>query len=194
MIVRFRVAPCLLGLIAALCGGCQSSAGSGGGEFHLQPPAAWQTSPVEGVTVPGTPLAAWVGPERASLVVYRALPIPGGKAASLVEELANRLSNLPDLTVVARRTESWSGQEAARVEAIAPGIGDSFAPSGTGTPVGPKGRTMVPVRRVALGFPRAADTLWITWHYPDSAQATIAPQVEATLKTLRLSGSPATGY
>jgi hypothetical protein len=126
--------------------------------------------------------------------VYRTLPIPGGKAASLVEELANRLSNLPELTIVVRRTESWSGQEAARVEAIAPGTGNALAPTGTGTPVGPKGRNLVPTHRVAVGFPRGADTLWISWHYPESAHATVGPQIEATLKSLRLSGSPPTAY
>jgi hypothetical protein len=192
MIGSFRVAPWLVGLVAASCCGCGPARDSAAG-FQLQPPAAWQADPVEGVTVPGTPLAAWVGPERASLVVYRALPIPGGKAASLVEELANRLSNLPELTVVTRRTESWSGHDAARVEAIAPGLGNSLAPTGTGKPVVPKGRTLVPTHRVAVGFPRAADTLWIAWHYPESAHATIAPQIEATLKTLRLAGSPAPG-
>jgi hypothetical protein len=192
MIVRFRVAPWLAGLVAAFCGGCQPSLGSG--EFQLRPPAAWQTAPVEGVAVPGTPLSAWVGPEGASLVVYRALPIPGGRAASLAEELANRLTNLPELTVVARRTESWSGQEAARVEAIAPGLGNAIASTGTGTPYAPRGRNLVPTHRVSVGFPRAADTLWIAWHYPESAHAIISPQIDATLKSLRLSGSPATGY
>jgi hypothetical protein len=192
----FRVAPLLIGVSALVLvahgGGCVPSLGSSDAQLH--PPATWQPAAIAGRTMPGTPLQAWSGPQGASLVVYRTLPIPGGSAASLVDELANRLSNLPDLKVVARRTETWSGQEAARVEAIAPGTGDALAPSGTGMPVVPEGRTLVPTHRVALGFPRVTETLWITWHYPESAQSTVAPEIEETLKSLRLPQGPPSKY
>jgi hypothetical protein len=192
MFRKCRVAPLLWGALAIFCGGCQSSVGSG--EAPLQPPAGWRPASVDFLTVPGKPLWAWSGPQGASLVMYQTLPIPGGSAASLADELANRLSNLPELSVVARRTETWSGQEAAHVEAIAPGTGGAWASTGTGTPHAAKGRTLVPTHRVALGFPRAADTLWIAWHYPESAHATLAPQIEATLKTLRLPRAPSHAY
>ena len=48
--------------------------------------------------VPGDPLAAWSA-ERASLVVYRGLPIHGGTAEGIAEALANRLTNLPGMRV-----------------------------------------------------------------------------------------------
>jgi hypothetical protein len=198
MFPRFRVAPQWVTagagavLLIALGGGCQPTPGAG--EVVLQPPAAWRPAPTDGVRVPGTPIRAWTGPEGASLVVYRALPIPGASAKSVADELANRISNLPELTVVARGTETWNGHEAARVEAIAPGTGDALAPSGTGIPVVPKRRQLLPTHRVAFGFPTETETLWIAWHYPETAHAVVAPQIEATMKSLRLSPAGWAGY
>jgi hypothetical protein len=193
MFLRSRVAPRWVGVgalvLTALGGGCQRPLEPGDVQFQLPP--GWRTVPVQSVKVPGTPLVAWSSPRGASLVVYRTLPIPGGTAASLADELTNRLANLPELTIVAHRTETWNGHEAARVEAIAPGTGNALAPSGTGVPVAPKGSALVPTHRVALGFPRQAETLWIAWHYPEAAHAAIAPEIEGTLKSLRL---PAASY
>jgi len=185
MLLAFRVARgfAWAGALALGCG-CQSAAQPN--NFGVAPPAAWRPAPPDAYTVPGTPLAAWKGPEGSSLVVYRSLPIPQATAAGMAEEMANRLANLPDLKVVVRRTETWGGQEGARVEAIAPGTGDALAATGTGTPIAPEGRDLVPTHRVELGFPRSGDTLWICWHYPASAEGELAPQVESTLRTLRI--------
>jgi hypothetical protein len=139
--------------------------------------------------VPGVALAAWSGPGDASLVVYRSLPVPGGQSADrLAEGLANRLSNLPDLRVIARRTEPIGGALAARVEVVAPGTGDALVPSGTGTPIAPEGKPLRPTRRVMLGVVRPSDTLWLVWHAPESTAETLEIAVQTSLKTLRIAG------
>jgi hypothetical protein len=168
--------------------GCRSSVESV--QLGIAPSAGWRAAPIASFNVPGTPVAAWSGPQGASLVAYTALPIPRGTAAGVSEDLANLLTNLPGLRVVERRTETWDGHEAARVEVVAPGTGDALAPSGTGTPVAPPGRTLVPTHRVSLAFLRPSDTLWLTWHYPESAHAELAPQIEAMLRTLRVGSVP----
>jgi hypothetical protein len=134
--------------------------------------------------VPGVPLAAWSGSEGSSLVVYRTLPVPGGSAATITEGLANRLENLPGLQVRERRTETVAGLSAARVEVVAPGTGDALAPSGVGTPVAPAGKSLLPTRRVILGFSGPVETLYFTWHIPESSYDRIAPEVQATLDSL----------
>jgi hypothetical protein len=137
--------------------------------------------------VPGTPLSAWRGPDGASLVLYRTLPSPGVTTAMLVEGLANRLTNLPELKIVARRIEKVAGEPAARVEVIGPGTGDALAPSGVGTPTAPKGKTLEPTRQVTVGIIRSSGPLFLAWHMPESAHALIAPDIEATLGSLKFS-------
>src|SRR5215218_9436653 len=106
MLCAFRLSAAArrVGLASALvlilgCGTAPPLESSG---IVLTPPESW--SPVERtrVSVPGTPLAAWSGPAggTASLVVYRALPIPDGTAKALAEGLANRLTNLPGYRVL----------------------------------------------------------------------------------------------
>jgi hypothetical protein len=131
-------------------------------------------------------MAEWSGPEGASLVVYRSLRIPEGDAAMIAESLSNRLTNLPELKVVARRVETWGGRPAARVEVIAPGTGSALAPSGTGVPVGPKGSRLVPTRRVVVGIPRATQTLFLMWHAPESAADMLETQIKDVQTRLRL--------
>lgn len=171
---------------AGLAPGCQPDAPLARAGVHLSPPASWR--PVARTTwpVPGTPLAAWSGPNGSSLVVYRALPIPDGNAKGVAEALANRLSNLPGLELVVRRTEEWGKAEAGRVEAVAPGTGDSLAPSGTGVPAVRDGRELIPTRRVVLGFPRASAPIFLAWHAPESANAELQEQVQTILQGLRL--------
>jgi hypothetical protein len=166
--------------------GCQPGTPLGRAGVTLEPPAPWR--PVAATTwpVPGTPLAAWAGPHGSSLVAYRALPIPDGTPQSVVEGLVNRLSNLPGLTVVARRTEPRGGTTAARVEAVAPGTGDTLAPSGIGTPVAPEGKSLVPTHRIVVAFPGPADTICLVWHAPESARDELESQAEATLQRLRI--------
>jgi hypothetical protein len=139
--------------------------------------------------VPGVALAAWSRPGEASLVVYRALPVPGGQSADdLAEGLVNRLSNLPGLRVVARRTELIGRVTAARVEVVAPGTGEALVPSGTGTPIAPEGIQIRPTRRVMLGVARPSDTLWLVWHAPESSADVLEAELAATLKTLHIDG------
>jgi hypothetical protein len=136
--------------------------------------------------VPGTPLSAWRGPDRALLVLYRTLPPPSMSAAMLVEGLTNRLTNLPELKIVARRIDKVADESAARVEVIAPGTGDALAPSSVGTPVAPKGKTLEPTRQVTIGIVRSSGPLFLSWTMPESSHARIAPDIEATLGSLKL--------
>jgi hypothetical protein len=149
-------------------------------------PESW--SPVEASTwmVPGTPLAAWRGPEGASFVIYRTLPVPGATASLLMESLANRLLNLPELEVKVRRTESIAGQPAAWVEVVAPGDGASLAPSGGGIPLARNGSPLIRTRQLTVGFPRLSDTLYLSWHGPESAWETLEPKIAEILAGLRL--------
>jgi hypothetical protein len=141
--------------------------------------------------VPGRPLAAWSGPHGGSLVLYRTLPVPGGDAASVAEALANRLSNLPDLKVCVRRTEHVVGTTAARVEVIAPGTGDALAPSGTGPPTAPAGKSLVATHQVTLAFVRPDETLHLTWHVPEARFQELTGEIEATISALRFTSSGA---
>lgn len=136
--------------------------------------------------VPGQALAAWSGPEGASLVVYRDLPVPGGSASMIAEALANRLDHLPGLTIRERRTEAVAGTTAARVEVTAPGTGEALAPSGAGTPIAPEGRSLVPTRQVTIGFVRDDATIFLRWHAPESSYERIRADIRATLDSLRL--------
>ena len=112
----------------------------------IEEPATWM--------VPGTPLAAWSGPDGSSFVVYRTLWVPEGSAEMLAEALGNRLENLPGLKLLVKRTETVAGVPAARVEVIAPGTGDALAASGLGEPIEPPGKTLIPTRQVTLAFTR----------------------------------------
>jgi hypothetical protein len=168
-------------------GGCQPSSRLQRAGVELRLPDSWRPVEASIPLVPGTPLSAWRGPDGASLVIYRTLPSPGVSAAMLVEALANRLTNLPELKIVARATEKVAGESAARVEVVAPGTGDALAPSGVGTPVAPAGKTLEPTRQVTVGIMRTSGPLFLSWTMPESAHGRIAPDIEATLGSLRLS-------
>jgi len=174
-------------MVAAIApAGCQPAGSAGLSGIALTPPSTWRRVEPSRWMVPGTALAAWSGPEGSSLVAYRTLPIPGGSAAMIAEALANRLENLPGLQVRDKRTEPVGGTTAARVEVVAPGTGDALAASGAGTPVAPSGKNLVPTRQVTVGFVRPDDTLYLRWHVAESAYDRIAPDIRATLDSLRL--------
>jgi hypothetical protein len=135
--------------------------------------------------VPGKPLAAWSGPDGAALVLYRGLPVPGGSAGMLAEAIGNSLASLPELRLLVKRTESVAGVATARIEAVAPGTGDSLAPSGLGKPSAPDGKPLVPTRQVTLAFVRPTETFYIVGHMPESSHDEIVPQLDAAFKTLR---------
>ncbi|WP_165234227.1 hypothetical protein [Aquisphaera insulae] len=152
--------------------------------FAIRPPEAWKAEEPTRWLAPGTALAAWSGPDGSSLVVYRTLPDPTASAGTIAEALANRLANLPGLTMAANRTETIAGQPAARVEAVAPGSGASFAPSGIGRPTAREGETLIPTRRVVVGFPRSDGPVFLAWHAPEGASPRLMAEIDATLKGL----------
>ena len=100
--------------------------------------------------------------------------------------LANRLANLPGLRVEVETTEVHDGRRFARVEVVARGTGDALAHAGTGAPIAPEGRSLIPTRRITLALVRPADTLFLTWHAPESERGRLAEQVELTLRRLRV--------
>jgi hypothetical protein len=183
-----------LAALMMLIAGCQRGGRIGQAGLALSPPASWRPVASAGKVVPGVPLAAWSGPDGSSLVLYRTLWVPGGTAEKLTEALANRLDNLPGLQLLVRRTETVAGAGAGRVEAVAPGTGDALAASGMGTPLQPDGKTLFPTRVVTLAFARPAETLYLTWHMPESSYPQIAPEIEATLASLRFSASDQPSY
>ncbi|WP_148593245.1 type 2 periplasmic-binding domain-containing protein [Aquisphaera giovannonii] len=154
--------------------------------FQVKPPDGWKAVERSRWLAPGTPLAAWAGPDNSSLVVYQTLPAPSDTAEVLAEAMANRLMNLPELTLTAKRTETIAGQAASRVEAVAPGSGAAFAPSGIGKPVAASGETLIPTHRVVVGFPRSDGPVFLAWHAPESSSARLLQDVEATLKGLAI--------
>ena len=87
--------------------------------------------------------------------------------------------------------ETVAGLQAARVVVVGPGTGDALAPSGVGTPVAPPGKALIPTRRVILAIPRRADTLTLLWHYPESSREAIGPQVDDTIRSLKVSDAAA---
>jgi len=180
----------VLGLALMLLCGCRAPSPTAAGGLVLDVPQGWSRVPNATFPVPGTPLAAWRGPAGASLVAFRSLPAPGVSAQSLSVELANRMTNLPGMRVEVRRVERLAGREAARVEMVAPGVGDALAPSGRGVPVAPAGKALIPTRRVTFGIPGAGPTRWLTWHFPESSRASLAPQVDAAVASLRWVDSP----
>jgi len=173
----------------ALITGCEPAGPLGQAGVELTPPASWRSVKRSAWVVPGVPLAAWSGPDGSSLVLYRTLWVPGGTAEMLSEALGNRLENLPGLRLLVKRTETVDGRHAARVEAVAPGTGGALAASGMGTPLERAGKTLVPTRQVTVGFARPDNTLYLTWHIPESSYERIAPEIEATLESLRFSAS-----
>ena len=148
-------------------------------------PASWHPLTAPARQVPGVPLAAWAGPDASSLVIYRELPAPGCTPAMIAEALANRMENLPELRLVAKRTETVAGTTAARVEVIAPGTGNALAPSGIGSPKAPDGKTLIPTRQVTIGFLRPSGTIYFSWNSPESSYSRIAPDIEATRDSIR---------
>ncbi|MFI5456144.1 MAG: hypothetical protein ACHRXM_11910 [Isosphaerales bacterium] len=182
----------LLDTLAALLGlisGCQPAGPLGQAGVELTPPASWRPVEASAQIVPGVPLAAWSGPDGSSLVLYRTLWVPAGTAEMLAEALGNRLENLPGLRLLVKRTETAGGRAAARVEVVAPGTGGALAATGLGTPVEPTGKTLFPTRQVTLGFARPGDTLYLTWHVPESSYQQIAPEIQTTLDSLRFAAS-----
>jgi hypothetical protein len=172
-----------LGALLALVPGCNPGTPLERAGIALAPPASWHSVSASTWMVPGTPLAAWSGPDQSSLVIYRTLWVPGGSDEMLADALGNRLANLPGLKLVVKRSETVAGLPAARLEVIAPGTGGALAPSGLGeAPSGPK---LVPTRQVTLAFVRPTETIYLTWHTPESSYDRIEPDIRTTLQSLQ---------
>jgi hypothetical protein len=173
--------------------GCNPAAPLERAGIELAPPASWHRERPSTWMVPGTPLAAWSGPDGSSFVIYRTLWVPGGSAEMFAEALGNRLDNLPGLKLVVKRAETAAGAQAARVEVIAPGTGDALASSGLGEPNTPPGKTLSPTREVTLAFARPDHTIYLTWHVPQRSYDRIEPDIRATIQSLRFDSRPAAG-
>lgn len=184
-----RVAPIRLVWLVALflAPGCGPSGWGQTSGVRVEPPTArWRPVAADTWNVPGVALAAWSGPDGSSLVAYRSLPIPGGTPEALVDELANRLENLPGVLIRERRTEAAGGAIAAHVEVVAPGTGDALAPSGSGTAKAPAKRPLVPTHQTTFGFVRPDETFSLRWHAPEASYERIAADIRATLDSLHL--------
>jgi hypothetical protein len=180
-----KIAPLLMAVALVLIPGCQPATPLARAGIAVTVPVSWRPVAPPASRIPGVPLAAWAGPDDSSLVLYTTLPAPGGSPAMIAESLANRLENLPGLRLVVNRTETIGDTTAARVEVVAPGTGDSLAPSGSGPPTAPAGKTLIPTREVTVGFLRPDVTLFLTWNSPESSYERLAAEIKATLETLR---------
>jgi hypothetical protein len=129
-------------------------------------------------------LAAWSGPDNATLVVYRTLPIPAATPKALQREIEGRLGSLPEARIAFHGVAMIGPNTVARVDIVAPGTGGELAASGLGVPIAPKGRALVPTRRVVLAIPRESDTIWVACHYPESSAA--PPNIEEITKGMRV--------
>jgi hypothetical protein len=180
-----KIALPTLAIALTLIGGCRPAGPLERVGITLSPPPSWRPAEPTATMAPGVQLAAWTGPDGSSLVLYRTLPAPGGSAKMIGEALANRLANLPGLKVMVHRTENVGEMTAARVEVVAPGTGNALAPSGSGPPTAPAGKSLVPTREVTLGFHRPNATLFLTWAIPESSYARLADEIKTTLESVR---------
>jgi hypothetical protein len=171
-----------LALVLFALSGCGESPEDGA--VRLSPPAGWFTVEPSQVVVPGRCLSAWGGPGGSSLALVETIRVPRGDAAGLAKELTSRLENLPGLRIDSVASKPVGGVEAAWVEVVAPGTGDALSPSGLGKAIAPKGRVLVPTRRVQIGLPLKAATYWIIFTHPESDATARAVDVEAVAKSV----------
>ena len=113
-----------------------------------------------------------------SFVVYRELSVTGTDAASIATRVANRYENFPGLTVISAKSTTYAGQSAARIEAVAPGTGAAFLPTGTGVPLASDGLAPVPTRRILISIPRGSETLSFLWHAPEEMAESLNTQID----------------
>ena len=181
-------------LLSMALAGCGDRSPEGRAGLKIVPGDGWTKVANSVPVAPGTVVSAWSGPEGSSFVAFTSLPIPGPDAGALAKETAVRWLNLPGVSFKSESVETYSGLKAARVEATGPGTGDSFVPSGFGKPIPRDGQPLIETRRVFVSFPRAADTLTLLWHYPESARAAIAPRVESMLGSVEISDKAWSSY
>ncbi len=174
-----RVSWIVVLIAIAFLGGCESGTRlERAGVEQLQTPEGWMANRPDYWHVPGVPLASWKGPDGSSFVVYRELSVTGTDAASIAKRVANRYENFPGLTVISAVPTMFAGQPAARIEAVAPGTGAAFLPTGTGVPLASDGLAPVPTRRILISIPRESDTLSLLWHTPEEKAASLNSQID----------------
>jgi hypothetical protein len=183
-----------LAALLAVIQGCKPGTLLERAGIGVAPPASWHSVLPATWMVPGTPLAAWSGPDGSSFVIYRTLWVPAGSAEMLADALGNRLANLPGLKLLVKRSEAIAELQAARIEVIAPGTNDALAPSGLGQPIEPSGKTLTPTRQVTLAFIRPTETIYLTWHMPESSYERIEPDIRTTLLSLKFDSSAESSY
>lgn len=195
-----------ISLVLAACG-CQSYPAP-----ELDVPDGWIPTELSTYTVPGDPIAAWRGPEDASLVVYATMPAPGATPEVLSTIETNRFRAYPGATdIQGSVVRLTSGVEAARFEVVAAGRAGLLAPPVTGiartvgstdepdpetgnaggesaSTQGVGDGSLIRLRRVSLAIPEAGRVLWVAWHFPDASRDEFLPQIERMIESLRLSG------
>jgi hypothetical protein len=178
--VRARLAVSVV--LASAIAGCQPSTANEARreQERVRVPDGWTAAGVA-PSVPGVLLAAWSGPENATLVLYRTLGVPAPNPEALARELANRLTNLPEARVLRAEAIDGPGGRLAFVEAVAPGDGGRLAPSGLGVARLDSG-SPIPTRQISVGRPGMARTLWLVAHYPDAAHERLGSVLEQTLR------------
>lgn len=185
--------------VLAFAGGCaEKSPLDRAGLTLPRPKLGWSVAQANRVVVPGVALAAWEGPNGASFVAYRTLPVPGEPhpTDALGLELANRWTNLVGAKVLSRERVEVDGRPSVFVTAVAPGTGDAWLPSGAGAPAAPPGVAIVPTRRVLVAVPLPTMVLNLLWHVPDDKADQLDPIVADVLKDSRIDAAiaPTSAY
>jgi hypothetical protein len=173
-----------LGLLVTISGCGSDPTAYDPSRLSFDPGAGWTKAEPSSVLAPGRVISAWTGPEGSSLALVRTLPVPRGEAINLKMDFASRLDNNPELVFQKQETTTVGGQSAAWVEVVAPGNGSSLAPTGLGKPSVAPGETLVPTRRVSVGFNRPDAVYWLVAHYPEKARSTIGPAIEGVLRKI----------
>ena len=172
--------------IGATVSGCGAPSPRDLAGYELTLPVGWRQTDADRYLVPGKALEAWEGPEGASLAIFETLPIPNATTESLLEETANRWVNLPEWSIADREMAQVGGAKVGRIEVVAPGSGDSLAPTGQGKAIDPKGRPLKPTRRLAVLIPLPDRTLYLFFHAPENAAQSLQPQWSEILASLKL--------
>ncbi len=174
--------PALLGVfLVAGCSPARTAQSDGAPTLITQ----WTPTDPSAHVVPGRAVSAWRGPSGAVLVLYRTLVIPGGTAPDVAQAFATRIENLPGLKVVNWSADTVAGENVARVDVVGPGTGDALAPSSTGTAVAPAGKALVPTRQVTVFIVRPDATWQLAWSLPEARYEALAPEIKATVESLR---------
>ena len=176
----------LLPILLAIAG-CSESKPLARAGIAISVPASWTSYIPAHPVWPGDRLSSWKT-DSGSFAIYRGLPVPRGSAEGLAKELTSRMENLPGITVISTKPLAVGGLNATRVDLVGTGDGFSFAPTGLGRPVLPKGIAPVQTHRVCIGIPRKSDTVWVVCHYADKPEtkALVEPQIEEALGSLKI--------